>query len=207
MKNKTANEPSWRGNSGPISRWMYLAPVILVVVGGAAFGYFLYASLSSLSASLTQTMAPGTTEVTLARPGVYTVFHEYESEFDGKVYSVPQALPDLECGLVSSSTGKTVTLERPAGKKRYSIIGRAGVSLYEFIIKQPGAYQFSCEYIDGKQGPDTIISVGAAFFGDLVKAIFIGFLILGLSSFTGIVAFVAIYLQRREALKKGGAAG
>ncbi|HEB71340.1 MAG TPA: hypothetical protein ENI77_01820 [Nitrospirae bacterium] len=119
-------EHSFSESDKPVSAWLYMAPTMLLIFGGGIFGFFLYESLNALSASLIQTLMPGTTQVSLKKPGPYTVFHEYESVFNGTRYSVEQGFIGMKCSLTSSGGNKDINLEDKAGKIKYSIQGKTG---------------------------------------------------------------------------------
>lgn len=193
-------EPSSSGSDKPPSGWFYLAPLFLLVFGGGVFGYVLFASINALSASLIQTLMPGTTQVSLKKPGPYTVFHEYKSIFDGTRYSVPQGLLGMKCSLTASADGKAVQLVETAGDSTYSLKQKSGVSIFKFGITEPGLYDFSCWYDDGGAEPKTVLTLVQSFFGQLIKTTFMGFLILGVAVFTGIITFYIIYLKRKQAI-------
>ncbi len=203
MNGETGKEPALSQSNASPSSLFYLTPIVAIAIGVVVFGFFLYKSLSDLSASLTQTLMPGTTEVSLAKPGNYTVFHEYKSVFDGTHYSSSMDLSGLQCSLVSVSTGKTVKLNEPSGSAKYTLADRSGISVFAFIINQPGLYEFTCGYAEGREGPETVLAIGIAFFGDLINMIFVGFLILGASALTAVAAFIVVYQKRKESLKRG----
>ena len=198
MNQDGSKAPSWSGSDKPLSAWFYMAPALLLIFGGGVFGFFLYKSLNTLSASLTQALMPGTTQVSLKKPGPYTVFHEYRSVFDGTRYSVPQGLLGMTCSLTTSAAGKAIKLVETAGDTKYSIGEKSGVSIFKFAITNPGLYDFSCRYDDGGGEPKTVLTIAQSFFGELIRSIFLGFLILGVAVFTAIITFYIIYLKRKQ---------
>jgi hypothetical protein len=196
------NEPSWGGNDKPLSAWLYLAPAFLLIFGGGLFGYVLFESINTLSASLIQTLMPGTTQVSLKKPGPYTVFHEYKSAFNGTDYVVPQGILGMQCSLTFNESGKDVELIETAGETAYSLKNRSGVSIFKFVIPKPGLFDFSCQYDDDGTEPKTVLTITQSIFGQLIKSIFVGFLIFGVAIFTGIISFYIIYLKRKQGMKE-----
>jgi len=178
----------------------------LVFVAGAigilSVCYYLYANIASLSASLTRVPAPAETEITLPVADNYIVFHEYRGEFNGDRYSVKPGVDDMDCSVESADTGENVALRKPAGSYSYTIMGRSGVSVYEFTADSPGPYRFSCFYKDGSDGPFTLFSIGQGFLGELANAILISLAMVSGTLVFSILLFVFVYEKRRRALKR-----
>src|SRR3990172_12214100 len=88
---------------GP-GRWYYGLGGAVLVAGCVYFGVFLWQNISRIGENLTQVLAPGKSQLTLAKPGKYTIFYEHQSVVGNKVYSTSEELSGLECSLVSMST-------------------------------------------------------------------------------------------------------
>ncbi|MBI4165635.1 MAG: hypothetical protein HY508_07880 [Acidobacteria bacterium] len=141
-------------------RWLYGLAAVIFVAGWAMFAIVLWKSLSGLDEGLQQVVVPGTAELNLAKPGSYTIFHEHESVVGSRIYSGSETVSGLECSLRSKATGAAVKLSRSTANTHYSTGGRSGVSFLEFRIEQPGVYELSAEYPEGKEGPEIVLAVG-----------------------------------------------
>jgi hypothetical protein len=183
----------------PGKGWYVLAAVVLLATI-AGFTIFLLVRLNGLGASLLQVVVPGEAQLNLVETGSYTIFHEYNSVVDGKVYAVP-VLSGLRVS-VTSPAGKTLALNAPGGTSRYSFASREGISVFTFEVGEPGTYQLTASYDNGRAEPRTVLSVGSGFVSSIIVTVMIGLLIM----FAGIGAAVAIavvvYLARRRAMAR-----
>lgn len=190
--------PATTAKPPPGKGWYVLAAVVLLATI-AGFTIFLLARLNGLGASLLQVVVPGEAQLNLVEPGSYTIFHEYNSVVDGRVYAVP-VLSGLRVS-VTSPAGKTLALNAPSGTSRYSFAGREGTSIFTFQVGEPGTYRLAASYENGRAEPRTVLSVGSGFVSSIIVTVMIGLLIM----FAGIGAAVAIavivYLARRRAMQ------
>ena len=134
----------FEGEEGP-GRWYYGLGGAVLVAGCVYFGVFLWQNISRIGENLTQLVAPGKSQLTLSKPGKYTIFHEYQSVVGNKVYSTSRELSGLECSLVSMSTGDEIALSPSAMNSTYSLGSRSGVSVLDFRIESPGTYELSAQ--------------------------------------------------------------
>ncbi len=141
-------------------RWLYGLAAVIFLSGWGLFGVILWKSLSGIGERLQQVVVPGTAEVSLPKPGKYTIFHEYQSVVGSRIYSMAQDIPGLECSLQNKATGAPVELSRSVSSSSYSVGGRSGVSFMDFHIGQPGTYLLSAAYPEGVSGPETVLAVG-----------------------------------------------
>jgi hypothetical protein len=182
------------------SRWYYGLAVLVFVVGAVFFVRILYKNLSSLTDTLIQVIVPGEKEITLSDVGKYTIFYEYQSVVDGKIY-VTGDLAGLQCALTSKETGANIELSRPTMSSTYAVGGRAGKSVLAFSIDQPGNYRFSAWYSEGQKGQEIVLAIGSGFTKKLTGTIFNGIAI-----FFGTIAIssaiVVITAIKREKAKK-----
>ena len=165
------------------SRWFYVLAGVVFAAGIALFGLVLYQGLGGMGAKLQQALAPGETNLKLSEPGTYTIFHEYESVFNEKVYSTHESISGLECTLVSKANGARVRLSTSAVNTTYEFGNRSGRSVFDFRIERPGVYTLSASYPQGKQGPEVVLAVGKGITAGILVAV-IG----GLASFFGSIA-------------------
>ncbi len=184
------------------SRWYYGLAVFIFVIGVSTFVLFLFENLKGLTNSLWQVAVPGTYDMTLSDLGKYTIFYEYQSVFDGRIYSTRPNLSGLQCSLVSNETGAPMRLYKTSTNTTYSLGSRAGASVLNFNIDQPGSYAFSAWYPEGQEGPEVVLAIGYGFPQRLVKAV-LGALGI-LFSTIGVTILIAVItlLKRRKARKR-----
>jgi len=146
-----------------------------------------------------QVVVPGTHEIYLAKPGKYTVFYEYQSVIDNRIYATGESLSGMLAKLKSKEDSREVILSKPFGMSTYEAGGRAGVSVLEFEIEEPGTYIFAADYHSGVSGPEIVFAIGQfKIWGTILGGlgIFFGSLFIG----GGII--VRTFLKRRESSKQ-----
>jgi len=185
--------------SGP-GRARYLLGVLVILAGVGAFLYFLLTGIFGMKDALTQVVVPGGKVLALEQPGKHTVFFEYRSVVEGKVYSSGQGLAGLSCSVRDLAAGEWIELKIASVNSNYKIGGRAGFAVYEFKIERPGEYEFACRYPEGQEGPEAVMAIGRGFVKKLLFNIFksIGVLMAGL--FLGIGIIVQTSLKRSRSL-------
>ncbi|WP_436355867.1 hypothetical protein [Brevundimonas sp. CEF1] len=180
-------------SKAPGQGWYALA-LLPAICGFAAMGVILFTQLSKLDDGLEQIVVPGTRELRL-EPGLHTVFLEYSSVVDGRVYRVDQV-----SGLtvrVEAADGAPVAVRAPMGSASYSLGGRQGEAINVFDVERAGAYRVSADY-GGTAGPQTVIAVGQGFMGTLFTTILsaLGSAFLGMILAAAVV--IGVYLARRR---------
>jgi hypothetical protein len=185
---------------GP-GRWYYGLAAAVFVAGCVYFGVYLWQNISRIGENLTQVVVPGKSQLTLSKPGKYTIFYEHRSVVDNKVYSTSRDLSGLECSLVSMSTGAEIALSPATMNSSYSMGSRSGVSVLDFQIESAGTYELSAQYSGGQEGPEVVLAVGEGFTEDIFKTVFGGLGIL-FGSIGLAVAIVVITLIKRDRAKK-----
>ncbi len=188
---------------GP-GRWYYGLAAAVFVAGCVYFGVFLWQNISRIGENLARVVVPGKSQLTLSKPGKYTIFYEHQSVVGSKVYSTSRDLSGLECSLVSKDTGADIALSPSTMNSTYSLGSRSGVSVLEFQIEGAGTYELSAHYSEGQEGPEVVLAVGEGFAQDILKTVFgaLGILFgtIGLA-----VAIVVITLIKRDKAKKRAA--
>jgi hypothetical protein len=100
----------------------------------------MYSQFSAMEKGLTQFVVPGEIELSLDKPGTYTIFLEEKSSIGGRVYSTPRdAISDLQV-TVYSGTGQSQQLRSTRLSTSYELQGRSGTAVLEFDVKEPGQY-------------------------------------------------------------------
>lgn len=179
---------------GPGRGWYALA-ALPMICGFAAMGAVLFTQLPKLDDGLEQIVVPGARELRL-EPGRHTVFLEYRSVVDGRVYAVDQ-VPGLAVH-VEGADGAPVAVSAPMGSSTYSMGGRQGEAINVFSVERAGTYRISADY-DGQVGPQTVIAVGQGFMGQLFATVFLGLGAVFLGMILTVATVVGVYLARRRA--------
>jgi hypothetical protein len=176
------------------SRWHYAIGVAVLIVGFVIFTVLLLTQLTGSTPQI-QVVVPGVHEIYLAESGKYTVFYEYQSVIDGRIYLTGESLPPILCTLKSKEDSREVVLSRPSGSGTYEIGGRAGVSMLEFEIEEPGTYIFTANYSDDVSEPEVVFAIGQF---KLLSTILISLGILFGTLIVGGFIIVRTFLKRQK---------
>lgn len=115
--------------------------ILGIVLGSASIVY----SVTLMFGESIKMITPDDIILTLD-PGHYTVYHEYQSAFEGKVYST---YSDNLNGLVFSVFDEkysSILVESSKINSTYTINSRAGQSMLSFDIRSSGDYQLVADY-------------------------------------------------------------
>jgi hypothetical protein len=184
-------QPSW---------WYCSLGVAVILAGVGLFVHTLLHGLLHVTDGLTQIVVPGEKDLSLMPKLNYTIFLEAESVVDGRIYSTTESLSGLTCLVTSQTSGNKMTTRRPSANTTYSIGGREGRSVLEFVTEEAGLYHFACDYEKGRQGPQVVLAVGSGvterIFSTVTKSLssFFGGGILG----GGIIATIFILRERAK---------
>jgi hypothetical protein len=184
------------------SRWYYGLAIAIFIIGESLFILFLLNSLSGFTKALTQVVVPVKSEIIFPEIGKYTIFYEYQSVVDNRLYFTGESLSGLQCALTSKVTGYGIALSRPLARSTYSLGERKGVSVLEFNIDQPGVYEFSASYPEGQEGPEVVLAMGRGFMKKLMGTIFGGLALFFGSGAIAIAIIVPTLLKREKAMKQ-----
>lgn len=178
----------------------YLVSGAVFVIGIILFVVLLLTGItSSVNRLDTRIVVPGTQTIELKETGKYSIYFEYRSVLDGKVYET-ESIVGLMCSLKSTETGQSVNLSNSIINSNYSISGRQGKSIFDFDINKPGKYEFKAWY-KSERGEEAVLAIGKGFGGSLVRTILlcIGVLIISLGA--SIAIFVVTLVRRNRAKK------
>jgi hypothetical protein len=184
------------------SRWLYGLAALVFVSGWGLFAVFLWRNLSGIGEDFQRVIVPGKSDITLAKPGKYTVFHEYRSVIGTRVFSGERYVSGLECRLASKATGVEVPLSRSLASATYNFGGRSGVSMLDFRIDTPGVYEFWAGYEGTGEGPQVVLAVGQGFGLRIVTTV-LGSLAIVFGCI-GLAVLIAVYtaVKRHNAQKR-----
>lgn len=178
----------------------YLVSGAVFVIGIILFVVLLLTGItSSVNRLDTRIVVPGTQTIELKETGKYSIYFEYRSVLDGKVYET-ESIVGLMCSLKNTETGQSVNLSNSIINSNYSISGRQGKSIFDFDINKPGKYEFKAWY-KSERGEEAVLAIGKGFGGSLVRTILlcIGVLIISLGA--SIAIFVVTLVRRNRAKK------
>ncbi|ADU32095.1 hypothetical protein [Evansella cellulosilytica] len=147
---------------------MYLLAAVIFVVGIACSIFFVITS--SVFQTGERVIVPGATEIHLEE-GDYTVFHEYRSVIDGKVYSTETALTGLYVRLLEKSNGSHIEMSPVRFNTNYSLNGREGEGLLSFTIEEEGTYILEGSYEEGFDEKEAIFLIKQTFLGEILFAV------------------------------------
>lgn len=182
-------------------RWLYGVAVVIFFIGISALGAFLYVNISGITESGKQVVVPGKSDIFLDGPGNYTIFHEYRSVVNNKVYSTNSDISGLKCFLKDRSTNSEIKLSLPAGNSTYTIGGREGRSILEFRIEKSGPYELSAYYEGISNGPEIVLAVEKNFMGKIFMLVLGALAILFFTIAAG-VSIIVITIIKRENYRK-----
>jgi len=191
MKDDRIVRPSW---------WYCSLGVAVVLAGLSLFLYTIIHGVAHITDDLTQIVVPGEKDLTLMPRRNYTIFLEQESVVDGRIYSTTESLSGLTCAVTSQTSGNKINTRRSTMNTTYSVGGREGKSVLEFVTEEAGVYRIACDYHEGSHGPQTVLVVGSGvterIFSIVIKALasFFGGGILG----AAIIAMVGILRARAK---------
>jgi hypothetical protein len=200
--------------------WTYGLAVLIPVLGcliamGLVYQWFpglpgTFESKMNLG-DLTQVVVPGSEEVTFAESGAYAVYYEYRSVVNGAVYASSRTPPALACTLTSRATGADVGVVPdyvPTNTYSTKDRERVGVLIRSITIDQPGTYNFSCRYADGRSQPQVVLAVGPnfvwEFLGIAARTVITataGLAVLFGSGVVAAVVVIVVAVKRRQSLQ------
>jgi hypothetical protein len=181
----------------PPGRIWYLLAVLIAIAGWIGMVMVLVAGLSGSTDRMMRILAPGQSELALDESGTYTIFHEYRSILNGRVYNV-DSVSGLQVVVREKASGATLALSSTTGSN-YSVGSYHGRSLFSFEARKPGVYLLSASYDDGRKQPQTVLAIARGFVGALIGTI-LGALA---SAFGGmalaITLFIVVFIKRKRA--------
>jgi hypothetical protein len=189
----TPHESTVQPANVPGRGWYIVAGAVFAAAMGL-FAAVMYGQISDIDRDFVRLTAPGQTELTLDA-GRYTIFHEQVSSAEGRV---GVGSPDgLLLSIHPRGGGPAVPLTGDRSS-RYSLRDRSGQALFTFAIAEPGLYQITSRYEDGRSEPQVGLAVGRGFVGTLLRTIFTGLAIaFGGAAIAGAIAFVTYRRRRR----------
>jgi hypothetical protein len=121
-------------------RWAYALALLVFVAGLVLGGVLLLNAVGGIGEGLQRTAVPGETRLVLEEAGAYTIFYEYQSTVDGRIYATAGAdVSQLYVAVSSLDTGRAIELTSPAVSIDYAYGGHAGTAVLAFTVDEPRA--------------------------------------------------------------------
>lgn len=182
-------------------RKLYFVSLAVLLLGIVLFFIVLIQGVySTLNALDTRVIVPGTSIIELEEAGKYSIFWEYDSVIDGKLFQT-DSINGLKCTLMKVNTGELITLESPSVNASYSVSGREGQNIYEFNIAETGKYELKAWYENG-EGEETVLAIGKGFGMAIVRTVLISVIILFVTVGTFISIFIIAFRRKEESMEE-----
>lgn len=182
-------------------KWFYIIGIIVLLIGIIISIIFLKDGLKSIETSLKRVVAPTDTYIYFDEAGDYTIYYEYRSVVDDKLYSTDQSISGLYCQLKSPS-GKEIDLQSVTANSHYNYSSYEGSSVLEFTIDEPGKYEFSAWYYK-ETGPEIVLAIGKGFFKKIIRII-IKFIAIALISLIMAAILIIMGYKKKKKFDKEG---
>ncbi len=191
------------------SRIFYVIGFAIIAVGIPLFSILVFEGINKIisdrnltvsgDTDLVQLVVPERVDIRLEKTGKHTIYHEYRSVIDNRVYaSSPQEISGLEISLISETTRTPIPIEESSVSSTYTVGSRSGISLFDFNIDEPGTYELSAFYPDGQLEPKVVLAVGHGFVGNIIWTVLQGLGILFGTFAAGSTMVIMTFLKRRE---------
>lgn len=186
--------------------WFVVAGVIALASLAGTF-FYLMPRITALGSEMVRVVVPGTTVLTLDKPGAYTIYHEKKSMVNGRYYA-SDTVNGLRLELTAERTGAPVELTEPTGSSSYTIGNRSGSSILVFALDRPGRYRLASHLAGDRSGPEAVLAIEQGTFGALFGAVF-GTVALGLGGLglAGAIVVMVLWQRSKAASKSAPAAG
>lgn len=181
--------------------------IIGCIIGGLIIfcgfvGSIIYLVLSVLGTmgEGNRILVPGEVVIDLQEPGDYVIYHEFVSNYEGRIFNQQpgQFINGLYLEVIEESSNKVMKLQQTELTANYQISSRQGVSILRFTIEDSGKYLIKATYPDGK-GNEAVINIQQSILKSLLNPLLTMFAILGGSLIvgTGIILFSVFKYKKK----------
>ncbi len=184
--------------------WIYVLGAFFFLVG-LAVGTFsvvkFVSGMTRMTDNLQQIKAPGAGTVNVKRPGRIVIYHEWQSNLDGRQYNNSGGWGKMSCK-VKDDNGNDIAVDNVKMNENYSLGNRSGVAVWQFDAPAAGKYTVETKLPRGGQG-EYVLAVGPSVMKDLLPtmgAFFVG-LFCGLGGFVIGLILVVVGLVMRSRSK------
>ncbi|WP_010246206.1 hypothetical protein [Acetivibrio cellulolyticus] len=180
------------------SKIFYVVSGVILVIGIILFVIILISGIfSSVDKINNQVIVPGTKIIELKETGKYSIYFEYRSVIDGKVFETNN-ISGLMCSLRNAETEELIKLDNSSVNSNYSVNGREGKRIFEFAINEPGKYELKAWYEEG-EGEEAVLAIGKGFGMTLVRTIVVSLGTLFISFGASFAIFIITLVKRKKA--------
>jgi hypothetical protein len=151
-------------------RWPYLMAGLIFVISVALVVHAVSFSFGPPE-NPTRVTAPGTTEITLAEPGTYTISYEHQTLGNSPLINIPPEVSSMQLELVSTASAAPVFIHALPGDNVYSEGSTTDVAIAEFNVDHPGTYALSSRYSNGQSGQQVVLRIARGSPGDPIIAL------------------------------------
>jgi hypothetical protein len=160
------------------NRLYLLVVALLVVLCGIGYAiFFMIKGISALPGELQRVVIPGESAFTIDQPDEYTIFYEYKSFMNGKVYATGMNLGAFEVK-ITDPNGSDVPLNPSTVSNEYDAGSYSGYAVYTFDAQATGEYTISGS-IEGAGDDPTqtssqraVLAIGKDFMGKIFGLVF-----------------------------------
>jgi len=189
----------------PGKTW-YVIAAALLAVGVVAMPIWLVTNVVEVFSTAERFVAPGAKTFTLTEAGKYVLWHEAKTDFEGKHYSSPPALPDgVTIKVVQEETGQELPLEKALNASE-STPSHESHSICTFTIDSAGDYGVTVTDLDSPRVLKVRRSVLDAMGWDIAQGI-VFFLVCAIAGIAIIVVVTSRRSKAKREIQAGGPAG
>ena len=178
-------------------RLWYGVSVIILIAGIIVYVLWLINGITGITRGFQQIIVPGKSDILLSKPGKYTIFYEFRSRVNGRIYLTKENLSGLECTIKEKSSGQNINLESPKITSSYSVGSRSGTSILEFTIAKAGIFELTTENSKDME-QEFVIAIGKNIVGNILYVILVGIAGLLFTVAISVALFVIVFLKRRK---------
>ena len=183
---------------GPGRKWYVIDLVIFLVIFVPSLLGFL-SGLNGITEGLTRVRAPGESEVTLEE-GTWTVFYEWQGEFEGESFTGPSVFPGMEAVLVAED-GTEVAVTSSNASFEYNFSGRSGFSVGEVDVPEDGTYLLVTQNVDPADSRSFILALGKNL-GTSTVLLVLGIVGMVGAAFVAFIIWLVVIILRSRAKKR-----
>jgi len=184
------------------SAWYFAFAAAIVLAGFGLFLYALFHGIFHVADDLKQIVAPGEKDLTLMPNLSYTIFLETQSVVDGRIYSTSDRVSGLTCVVTSQQSGNRINTRSPSWNTTYSLGGRQGESVLEFVTQEAGVYHIACGYEGAGQGPQVVLAIGSGVGERIFSTVAKSMVSLFGGMFLGGAIILTVAVRRSRAKKR-----
>ena len=149
--------------------WFVLAGAI-ALAGLVAAALYAMPRIAEVDQGTIRIVVPGSTVLSLDRPGTYTIFHERRSVVNG-IYYASDSANGLRVTVVAEGSGAHVALTQPRMSSSYEIGGREGKSILAFDVTEPGRYRLTASLESGAAQPKIVLAISRGLIGSVFRIV------------------------------------